>query len=252
MNRKPITEDVVLGIATEQINQNGSTTTLDVKRELRNKGEYTAFQWEISQMMQNLFSQGKLASTNDPNLPFQTYDLPQEPAASTASSTPLATVTDYELQEIVKKTSNPAALWIIQNFKHLLSISRKTVVAQGYTDTQVDSALSSLTKKGVITRIAPGEYTGAQAFISASAKPAVSDTVTSTQAAPAITPEQEIANLSNGAIVLLAESLEKKVKEKALKEVEDDFDAIKNKIKTLAENLESAHTKALEVINEIG
>jgi hypothetical protein len=74
--RKPnISEVEVLSTATAQIEANGSTTTLDVKNKLRDDG-YWAKQAEVSQLMQQLFVEGKLQSTNDLNRPYQTYTMP--------------------------------------------------------------------------------------------------------------------------------------------------------------------------------
>jgi hypothetical protein len=157
MNKQKLTVDVVLLIATELIQQNGSTTTLDVKRSLRAGGVYEAFQGEISNYMRNLFDAGKLSSTNDPSLPYQTYDLPTQ--APTAASPAQVNINIMQVaKDVINRATNPALLWILQKFTDNDQVLRSTVTGKGFTSTQTDSALQALLKKNIIVRTGPGEY----------------------------------------------------------------------------------------------
>lgn len=80
---KSLTSSDVLSVATELISKNGSTTTLEVKLELRNRGFY-ATQKEVSSTMDGLDLLGKLSFTN--NGVWRTYFMQNSAVASTVSS----------------------------------------------------------------------------------------------------------------------------------------------------------------------
>ena len=169
MNKLKLTEDVVLLAALALITTNGSTTTLDVKRQLRRDGTYEAFQQEISTMMQNLFSQDKLASTNDPSRSYQTYTLPVADDSTATNAAKLDALGKAGVAAVIKdlleNSQNQAVLEILTTLTTQPKVTRKEIVSAltlVHNANQVtDSALSSLLKKGIIVRIGRGEYEAA-------------------------------------------------------------------------------------------
>ena len=175
MNKQPLTEDTVLQVATDLITANGSTTTVDVKRELRKK-DYEAFQSQVSKIMMDLYGAGKLASTNDPGRDYQIYDLPKNGAAA---------VTNDDILTALKNSKNAAVVWIIGNL-HLLPLTRKAVVQAGHAGSTVDTALQTLLKKGIIVRTGTGEYSAT----------AVTPAQQSTPVVDPVTKEQKLQELA--------------------------------------------------------
>lgn len=75
--RKPnVSEVEVLSTSTALIKANGATTTLEVKKKLREDG-YWAKQAEVSEIMWKLYGEGKLQSTNDMSRQYQIYTMPE-------------------------------------------------------------------------------------------------------------------------------------------------------------------------------
>lgn len=155
MNKTALTEVAVLQVAIDLITANGSTTTHDVKKELRNQN-FEAFQHQVSQIMADLFGQGKLASTNDPSRPYQIYDLPKNAAANT----PDPTVSWKDKVVDLLQNGSAAVQEILSALVTSPQVTRKDLLKLKNTLTgdQYDTGFKNLLKKGIIVRVATGTY----------------------------------------------------------------------------------------------
>ena len=75
MKRTKLTKKEVFNVAIAQIYRKGKTSTLAVKKKLR-KYRFFGFQEQVSNLMHELSSEGKLTCTNDPTRKFQDFGLP--------------------------------------------------------------------------------------------------------------------------------------------------------------------------------
>lgn len=113
MKYKNLTTDVVKEVATELIEENGQTTTLEIKTALRAVGYWT-IQSEVSRMMDQLAQEGEFVWQDVGG--YRVYNFPVVATTNTTFTLPLQD--DDEEHEVWHKGDPTSSLVIVAKSRH--------------------------------------------------------------------------------------------------------------------------------------